>query len=337
MRSFIQHSNILKITINLVVLGAIILSATLAISYGSTEIKLRTVWNAVFQFNPEFSSHQIIQELRLPRALSAALVGAFLAVSGTIMQGMTRNPLASPSIMGVTDGAAFGLMIILAFFPSTSNLGLTLSSFIGAALAVSLIFMIGSASGNGLTPVKLALAGVAIGTMLRSITSILSLHFQLEKEMGFWLAGGLDKTNWSSVQMLAIFGVIGLLFAISISKSMTVLSLGEDVSIGLGQNNAMIKILGIVAVFMLTGVSVSVAGAIGFVGLIVPHITRFLMGADYRWIIPSSALFGALLVILSDLVSRMMNAPFETPVGAITSLIGVPFFLYLARSKGEKK
>ena len=133
--------------------------------------------------------------------------------------------------------------------------------------------------------------------------------------MGFWLAGGLDKTNWSSVQMLVIFGAIGLLFAFSIAKSMTVLSLGEDVSIGLGLNNAIIKIIGIVAVFMLTGVSVSVAGAIGFVGLIVPHITRFLMGADYRWIIPSSALFGSLLVILSDLVSRMINAPFETPSG----------------------
>ncbi|KRG12572.1 FecCD family ABC transporter permease [Lederbergia galactosidilytica] len=337
MRSVIQYSSTLKIIINLAALCAIILSTGLAISYGSTEIELGTVWEAVFQFDPELSSHQIIQELRLPRALSAALVGAFLAVSGSIMQGMTRNPLASPSIMGVTDGAAFGLMMILAFFPSTSNLGLTLSSFIGAALAVSLIFMIGSSSGNGLTPVKLALAGVAIGTLLRSITSILSLHFQLEKEMGFWLAGGLDKTNWSSVQMLVIFGAIGLLFAFSIAKSMTVLSLGEDVSIGLGLNNAIIKIIGIVAVFMLTGVSVSVAGAIGFVGLIVPHITRFLMGADYRWIIPSSALFGSLLVILSDLVSRMINAPFETPVGAITSLIGVPFFLYLARSKGEKK
>ncbi|MCJ7841436.1 iron ABC transporter permease [Lederbergia sp. NSJ-179] len=337
MRSIIHSSSIVKVTINIIATIAIIFSMGLSISYGSTDIDLGTVWQAVFHFNPELTSHQVIQELRFPRALSAALVGAFLAVSGAIMQGMTRNPLASPSIMGVSDGAAFALVMMLAFFPAISHFGLTFGSFVGAGLAVTLIFMIGSLSGNGLTPVKLALAGVALGTMLRSISSIISLHFQLEKEIGFWLAGGLDGTSWTSVQILLISGIVGLVVALSISKSMTVLSLGEDISTGLGQNNMLIKILGIVAVFILTGAAVSVAGAIGFVGLIVPHIIRFMMGSDYRWIIPSSVLFGALLLLLSDLVSRIVNAPFETPVGAITSLIGVPFFLYLARNSGGEK
>lgn len=337
MRSFIHHSNTSKIIIHILTILALIVSIGLSVSYGSTKIDFATVWQAIFQFNPDLTSHQVIQELRLPRAVSAAFVGAFLAVSGAIMQGMTRNPLASPSIMGVTDGAAFALVLMLAFAPGISSMGLIASSFVGAGIAVALVFMIGSFSASGLTPVKLALAGVAIGTMLRSVSSIISLHFNLEKEMGFWLAGGLDGTSWSSVQILMISGAIGILLALSISKSITVLSLGEDMATGLGQNNLLIKILGIISILILTGAAVSIAGAVGFVGLIVPHITRFIIGTDYRWIIPTSILFGALLLVLSDLVSRLVNAPFETPVGAITSLIGVPFFLYLARGSGGGK
>lgn len=336
MRFLINHSTLFKITINVVAFFLLIVSIGVSITYGSTEINFETVREAVFHFDKEISAHQVIQELRIPRAFSAALVGAFLAVSGAIMQGMTRNPLASPSIMGVTDGAAFMLVILLAFFHNISNMGLTLGSFVGAGLAMTLVFMIGSFSSSGLTPVKLALAGVAIGTMLRAISSVISLHFQLEKEMGFWLAGGLNGVSWASIQILTISGAVGLLIAISISKSITVLSLGEDIAIGLGQNNLLIKVLGIISVIILTGAAVSIAGAIVFVGLIVPHITRFIMGTDYRWIIPSSAIFGSLLLVLSDIVSRLINAPFETPVGAITSLIGVPFFLYLARNGGGK-
>lgn len=337
MRTLIQQSSIWKLIINIAVSLLIIITIGVSISYGTTTIDLKTVWQAVLDFNPELTTHQVIQELRLPRALSAALVGAFLAVSGAVMQGMTRNPLASPSIMGITDGAAFALVIMLAFFPAVSNIGLTFASFVGAGIAVTLVFTIGSFSEGGLSPVKLALAGVAIGTMLRSISSIFSLHFQLEKEMGFWLAGGLDGTNWGSVKMLVIAGIVGLLVAFFIASSITILSLGDDISTGLGQNNLYIKFLGIIAVLILTGVAVSIAGAVGFVGLIVPHIARFVMGTDYKWIIPTSALFGALLLVLSDLVARMINAPFETPVGAITSLIGVPFFLYLARGSGGGK
>jgi iron complex transport system permease protein len=337
MQSFIHHSILLKTIINFTALVAVIIAISLSVSYGSTSIDLATVWQAVFHFNQELTSHQVVQELRLPRAFSAALVGAFLAVSGAIMQGMTRNPLASPSIMGVTDGAAFALVTMMAFSPGISSSSLTISSFIGAGLAAALVFMIGSFSANGLTPVKLALAGVAIGTMLRSLSSMISLHFNLEKELGFWLAGGLNGASWTSVHVLLISGVIGLLISISISKSITVLSLGEDMAIGLGQNNLLIKALGIIAVLILTGAAVSIAGAVGFVGLIVPHITRFIMGTDYRWIIPSSAIFGSLLLVLSDVASRLINAPFETPVGAVTALIGVPFFLYLARSSGGGK
>ncbi|WP_010651398.1 FecCD family ABC transporter permease [Oceanobacillus massiliensis] len=331
----IHRSNLSKLIVNLTALIILIFLCGLSVSYGSTNIGFHTVWQSIFHFNPDLTGHQVIQELRLPRTFSAALVGSLLAVSGAIMQGMTRNPLASPSVLGVTDGAAFALAIMLAFFPHVNGLGMTLASFIGAGMAVSLIFLISSASRHGLTPVKLVLAGVAIGTMLRAFSSIISLHFQLEKEMGFWLAGGLSGTSWTSVKLLLISGTIGLLIALYISKSITVLSLGEEVAVGLGQNNLIIKILGVFSILILTGAAVSIAGVVGFVGLIVPHITRFIIGPDYRWIIPTAAIFGALLLVVSDLVSRLINAPFETPVGAITSLLGVPFFLYLARGGGK--
>src|SRR5699024_4067783 len=146
---------------------------------GATNIELHTVWQSIFQFDPDQQSHQVIRELRIPRALAAVLAGAFLAVSGAVMQGMTRNPLASSSSMGVTDGAACMLVIMLAFFPAVSNTGSTFAAFFGAGLAVTLVFLVGSFSGGGLTPVKLALAGVAIGTLLRSLSSVISLHFQV--------------------------------------------------------------------------------------------------------------------------------------------------------------
>ncbi|WP_080875524.1 FecCD family ABC transporter permease [Oceanobacillus timonensis] len=337
MKFFSRSSKITKGLINIIGVSLVLFSIGMSISYGATKVDLHTVWQAIFQFSEGVQAHQVIWELRIPRALAAVLVGAFLAMSGAVMQGMTRNPLASPSIMGVTDGAAFMLVIILAFYPAASNIGLTFATFIGAGIAVTLVFLVGSFSSSGLTPIKLALAGVAIGTLLRSISSILSLHFQLEKDMGFWLAGGLDGADWNAVTILLFAGVVGVVLALTISKSITVLSLGDDLSTGLGQNNTLIKITGIVVVLILTGAAVSVAGAVGFVGLIIPHITRFIIGTDYRWIIPTSAVFGALLLVNADLIARMINAPFETPVGSITSIIGVPFFLYLARGSGGDK
>lgn len=337
MKLFSHSSQLVKLLINIIGIFLIVFSIGVSISYGATKIDLHIVWQAVFNFNEGDKAHQVIWELRIPRALAAVLVGAFLAVSGAVMQGMTRNPLASPSIMGVTDGAAFMLVIILAFYPAVSNIGLMFSSFLGAGVAVTLVFLVGSFSSGGLTPVKLALAGVAIGTLLRSVSSILSLHFQLEKDIGFWLAGGLDGVGWNEIVILLIVGVIGMALALSIAKSITVLSLGDDLSTGLGQNNTLIKVSGIVVVLILTGVAVSIAGSVGFIGLIIPHITRFIIGTDYRWIIPTTAVFGALLLVNADLIARLINAPFETPVGAITSIIGVPFFLYLARSSGGDK
>lgn len=314
---------------------ALLFSIGLSISFGAVEIDLTTVWTAVFQFNQELTSHQIINELRIPRAVAAAFVGAFLAVSGAIMQGMTRNPLASPSIMGVTDGAAFALAIAFAFFPGTSYIGILFWSFAGAGLGASLVFTVGAFSKGGLTPVKLALAGAAIGAFLSSLSTAIALHFDIARDLSFWFAGGVAGTTWVSVKLLFPVAIGGLFLAFCLARSITVLSLGDDVAKGLGQRTLMVKILGTVVVLVLTGAAVSIAGAVGFIGLVIPHITRFLVGVDYRWIIPCSAVLGGLLLVLADIGARMVNPPFETPVGVITALIGVPFFLYLARRDGR--
>lgn len=249
------------------------------------------------------------------------------------MQGMTRNPLASPSIMGITAGSAFMIAIAFAFYPETSYVGLMIWSFVGAGMAAAIVFTIGSFAKGGLSPVKLALAGTAVGALLSSISSAIAIRFHVAQDISFWYAGGVAGTKWISIQMIIPVAVIGLSLAFMLARSITVLSLGDDVAKGLGQRTVIVKVLGTLVVLLLTGAAVSVAGTVGFIGLVIPHITRFLVGVDYRWIIPCSAILGALLLVLADIGARMINPPFETPVGAITAMIGVPFFLYLARSE----
>lgn len=320
-----------------ILLGLGLLAAAMASSiiYGASNIKLSTIWEAFVRFDADSTPHQIIQRLRMPRALAAALIGGSLAVSGAIMQGMTRNALASPSIMGVTAGASFMMSIGFAFMESPSITALMLLSFAGAGLGAGLVLLIGSLSKRGLTPVKLALAGSAVTALLSSISSAIAIRFNVAKDISFWYAGGVSGVQWVNVKLLIPVAIVGLLIALALSRSITVMSLGEEVATGLGQKTGTVKFLGTLVVLLLTGAAVAVGGTIGFVGLVIPHIVRFIVGPDYRLIIPCSAVMGALLLVFADVGARMINPPFETPVGAITAMIGVPFFLYLARREGR--
>jgi len=311
------------------------LSVVISIRFGAADLNYRDVLGAFFAFEEDNQAHVIVRELRLPRAVAAILVGSALAVSGAIMQGMTRNPLASPSIMGVTAGSSFLIAIALAFLPGISYFGLSIFSFIGSGLGACLVFGISSLSRGGMTPVKLALAGSAITSLLTSLSTAIGIKFNIAKDISYFFAGGVSAVQPTQVHFLLPFVISGLLLAILLSRSITVLNLGEEAAKSLGQNTNVVKFLGAVTVLLLTGAAVSIAGVIGFVGLIVPHIARFLVGTDYRWIIPCSAVLGGILLIAADIVGRMVNAPFETPVGAITAVVGVPFFLYLARKEGR--
>ncbi len=285
----------------------------------------------MFTYNPELTDHLIIHEVRLPRVVIGAMIGACFAVAGAIMQDMTRNPLASPSLMGLNAGAEFVLVLALVFIPWIGFNGLIMASFAGATLGAGLVYGIGSLSRGGLTPVKLGLAGVAVSSLLAALSSGVTIYYDMAQDLLFFFAGGVAGTTWEQVRLLLPWLAIGFTGAMFLSPSITVLSLGDEVAKGLGQRTALVKTGGSVIVVLLAGSAVWVGGPIGFLGLVVPHITRFLVGLDYRWIIPCSAILGALTLVLADLGARMVNPPYETPVGVITALIGVPFFLYLAR------
>lgn len=326
------------VTAMLIILGALlsmIAAAFISIGYGSADIDFHTIYDALFHFDPSDSSHQIILELRIPRVLGAVLVGGFLAVSGAIIQGMTRNPLADSSIIGISDGAGLAIAILMAFFSGVGYVGLMFGSFIGAGICTGLIFLVGSLARGGLSPAKLALAGVTIGAFVGAVSSGIAIIFDVAQDVSFWFAGGLTSMNWFQIYIIIPVAIAGFLMAMFLARSITILGLGIEVARGLGQRTKLIRFYGVITVMLLTGAAVSVSGTIGFIGLVIPHITRPLVGRDYRLIIPCSAALGGLLLVVADIAARMVNKPYEVPVGAMTALIGVPFFLYLARREGR--
>lgn len=335
-KPFIQQTN--RSTTNILVIGfGIILLLFIAIAsilVGAEETDFQTLLDALLEFHPQLQKHQIIMELRIPRTLGAAIVGCCFAVSGAIMQGMTRNPLADSGLLGLNAGAVFVLSLCLAFVPNTPYPYIILLSFLGAAIGSGMVYGIGSLSRSGLTPIRLVLSGAAVSAFLSALSEGISLYYQTAQDLAFWYASGLAGTRWEQLKIVGPWLLVVTIGAILISRSLTLLSLGEETAVGLGSKLKLVQLVCIVIVLILAGVAVSVVGAVSFVGLIVPHVARRIMGHDYRWIIPASAIFGAILVISADIVSRTWNPPYETPIGAIIALIGVPFFLYLARKGG---
>ncbi|TCK93330.1 bacillibactin ABC transporter integral membrane protein [Natranaerovirga hydrolytica] len=332
-----QKKSILPMVILIISPILMILSVMLSIVYGAKSIDTETIVHAFTNFDAGNVNHQIIVYSRIPRAIGALLVGGFLGISGAMMQGMTRNYLASPSIMGVSDGSAFVITMAMIFYPGLGSMEMIVVSFVGSLIGLVIVFGIASALPNGFSPVKLALIGTIIGAFLSSLSAALANYFQVSQDISFWYNARLHQLTPTLINIAIPAAIIGLTGAFALSKSVTILSLGEDIAKGLGQNTKVIKALGMIVVAVLTGTSVALVGKIGFVGLVIPHITRFIVGVDYKWIIPCSGVIGAVFLVLCDVISRFMNYPFETPIGVITSLVGVPFFLYLIRKKGGEK
>ncbi|MEK8132538.1 iron ABC transporter permease [Paenibacillus filicis] len=314
--------------------AAAVLAILLSVSFGAKSIPLERIWDAVFHFDPGNVDHQIIRTSRLPRVLGSLLIGAFLAVSGAIMQGMTRNYLASPSIMGVSDGSVFLVTMYMVFGPATGSVSLIVVSMVGSALGAAMVFGIARLVPGGYSPVKLAILGTILGTFLSGVSAATASYFQISQGISFWYNARLSSMDPELIKLSIPFAVLGLGLALGLSKSITVLSLGQEVSAGLGQRTVLVKALAILSVTLLTGTAVALAGKIAFIGLIIPHIARLLSGVDYRRIIPLSAVLGALFLAYCDILSRFLNYPFETPIGVVTALFGVPFFLYLIKKKG---
>ncbi|MEH7123802.1 iron ABC transporter permease [Bacillus sp. JJ1773] len=308
----------------------------LSIVYGYTNTTWKMAIDAFLAFDGS-NEHLIIQSVRLPRAMIAAAVGASLAVAGVLLQTLTKNPLAAPEIFGINAGAGFAVVIVVTLF-SLSNLHIfTWVSFLGATIAFVCVYAIGSIGREGLTPMKLTLAGAAISAMFASMTQgFLVINETALDQVLFWLAGSVSGRKLDTLLAVLPYLAVGWILSLSISNQMNILSMGEDVGKGLGLKTGLLKLGAGIAIILLSGGAVAVAGPIGFIGIVIPHITRAVVGIDHRWVIPFSALFGGMLLLMADIASRYIIMPQEVPVGVMTAVIGTPFFIYIAR-KGFNK
>ena len=322
--------------LGLLLLIGLLLLASYSLTVGARHIPLPTIWKALVNYDPSQVDELLVQTLRVPRLLLAVACGISFGVAGALMQGITNNPTASPSIMGVNSGAALGLAVAMIFLPDSSLNVAVLFAFGGAALATVIIIALANRNGSRMSPVFLALAGTAVSAVLLAITQALVVFFDVAQDLSYWTAGGISGVRMPQVLLLWPWTLVGIIMAIGLSKSVTLLSFGEEMAIGLGGHMGRIRFLAGLAVLILCGSAVAIAGPIGFVGLVTPHMARQLVGIDYRKVIPITALLGAILLVGADLVARSVAAPFEIPLGAITALIGVPFFLYLANRKGAR-
>lgn len=327
LKEFIKHN---KIT-SLVMAALLLLSAALlSITQGAVSIPVHEVFAALTN-NADSESYRIIQLLRLPRTILNIFVGINLALAGCILQGILHNPLADPGIIGVSAGAGLFAMFLMIILPEYTSL-VPFAAFIGALLSTGLVFLL--AWERGINPLRMVLAGVAIAAFFGGGMSALSVFFS-DRVQGtvVWLAGGFSNSSWSHVRIMLPYSIVGIAGAALLSRPLNAMQLGEDVARSLGIKTELVRTALVVVASLLAASAVSVAGLIGFVGLIVPHFMRLLVGSDYEVLMPCSALAGAILICLADTLSRTLFSPIEIPVGILMSFIGAPFFLYLLKRR----
>lgn len=307
---------------------AAIASAILSLMKGSMNIAAADILQAVFGEHSSMAG-QVIWNIRLPRTIVAGLVGMNLAMAGAILQSVMRNPLADPHIIGISSGAGLAGVAVLILFPHMEYL-VTPVAFLGAIIAALMVYVL--AWKGGIKPVRIILAGVAVSAFLGAGISALMVFYS-DRVHGalMWMVGGLSARSWPHFFIIMPYSAAGGLLALWYAQKLNILNLGDDVARSLGLNVEVIRLVSTAVAALLAASAVSVAGLLGFVGLIVPHIARLLVGSDYRFLLPASAFLGMSMVIFCDTLARMLFAPIELPVGIIMALAGAPFFLYLLR------
>ncbi|MGH2601419.1 MAG: FecCD family ABC transporter permease, partial [Dehalococcoidia bacterium] len=315
-------------------LVGVVVVALISIQFGSLGVSAHDAWNAIFHFDPANYEQTVIRSMRLPRTVIALGVGGALAVAGATMQAVTRNPLAEPTILGVSSGASFAIVTVVFYLGLTSPYEYVWFAFAGALAASALVFLVGSAGRDGPTPVKLALAGVVISSLLSAWTSsLLLLDEETLDVVRFWLAGSVINRDLETFWIVSPFLLGGALACIFLGHQLNVLSMGEEAARSLGMRTGRTRAICSILVVLITGAAVSVAGPIAFVGLATPHIVRAIVGPDYRWVLPYSLIFGAIFLTGADVVGRIVARPGEVQVGIVTALVGAPFLVYLARQR----
>lgn len=315
------------------VLGILcILSVFACIAIGTIKYSIREVWEALSI--PDSPSRVIVWGMRLPRILTAGLVGVCLSLAGCILQGVMRNNLASPSTIGVTSGASFIGYITLVAFPGFSYL-LPIGAILGAFATTMLIYAL--AYQRGVSPVKMLLSGLAVSAVFGAFNDIIKTFFadRLGNASHF-LVGGLNNAMWGEFRMVLPYAAVGIFICAFLPTKMNILMLGDETANALGLRTEVFRFFLIATGSLLSGAAIAVAGLVSFVGLIVPHISRLLVGSDYRYLFPASVFLGFLLVVVCDTVGRVIMPPGEVSVSIILSFIGAPFFLLLLRARGHR-
>jgi iron complex transport system permease protein len=317
----------------LVALAVLALVVGASLAFGSKPIPFGTVWDALWHADGS-NEHVIIRSLRVPRTFLGLLVGMALGLAGAIVQGVTRNPLADPGILGIESGAALAVVLGIYAAGVETPGGYVWFAFAGAAIASAVVYGLGSIGRGGATPVKLALAGAALAAMLSSITTaVLLLDVETLDQFRFWVVGSLAGRGADVVTTVAPFIVVGTVLALASARSLNTLALGDDVARALGQRVRVARAVSTGAVVVLCGAATAAAGPIGFVGLTVPHVARAICGPDHRWILPWSAVLAPILLLGADVVGRVVARPGELQVGIVTALLGAPVFIALVRRR----
>lgn len=315
------------------VAAALLFSAVLIhLGIGSKAIAIPDVLSALTAFDPDNFDHIVVRQMRTPRMFAAIAVGAALSVAGALMQGVTRNPLADPGLLALMNGASFGVVVGAGWFGISSDAWIPAMAALGALLAASLVFAITLAAPNRGEPAVLLLAGAAVSALLGAMVSVTNL---LNEEsfsiFRIWLSGAITNTAAQKLPIALPWLGVGLLIALLSARQVTALSMGQEAATGLGVNTRALSAKLLLSVVILTASAVSIAGPLGFVGLVVPHAVRLIVGSDYRRIIPFSAVFGAVFLLVVDCVARTILAPTEIATGVVTSMLGAPLFLWLVR------
>ncbi|MBX9138449.1 MULTISPECIES: iron ABC transporter permease [unclassified Clostridium] len=324
-----------KFKVSFIIISLLILLATVLVSLklGSVNITFNELISGLFSGQKD-GNIGIIRDLRMPRVIIAVLVGANLAIAGVLLQAVIRNPLADPYITGISSGACVVTVFFMVFIPSVTSLRPVFGFFGGLVCCVIIYFM---AYKNGLSPIRIVLAGAACNALLGGFSSMITVSAGLGSgNIQKWMMGSLATVNWSNVHILLIYSVIGIIAALVLSKVCNILALGSKNAKSLGFNSDLYMIIVTAVAVFLASISTSIAGVISFVGLVVPHVCRIIIGSDHKYLIPCSGIVGGFLVLFADTVGRMVMRPNEIPVGVVTAIFGAPFFLYLLRRSDLK-
>lgn len=316
----------------LVLGGLLLLAVLLSLALGARDVPLGTVLQALFSPVEGNNDHSVVLDQRLPRTVIGLLAGAALGVAGAMMQGLTRNPIADPGLLGVNAGASLAVILAITWLGVAGASGFVWFAFAGAAAAAVVVYAVASLGWEGVTPVKLALVGAAFTAVATSVITLVLITDRTALDTyRFWSVGSLTSRSWDVIGTILPFVVVGLVLAVPTGRFLNAMALGDDLARGLGQNLVVGRLLVLASVVLLCGSATSLAGPIAFVGLMVPHAVRFFVGPDHRWLLPFSALLGPVVLLVADVVGRLVVRPSELQAGLVVAVLGAPVLIALVR------